>query len=195
MTVIQLTCFFLIDISLIACNLFFRNPCTLNSFIADYVKEVFLGRHHVMVATTIDTATKGSEAWRATTPPEVMKDLGLSRPLLQVRPCIIFTLIPQTLNNEIIKPMKYFFIKLSGEFQSTVKVEQCVAELRSLMIALPLQGEHFCTLALNVLHNYRETCNAAYRGIIQPDSEDKRICSAAWLKDDDISRFIKYVLS
>lgn len=154
-----------------------------------------MGRHHVMVATTIDTATKGSEAWRATTPPEVMKDLGLSRPLLQVRPCIIFTLIPQTLNNEIIKPMKYFFIKLSGEFQSTVKVEQCVAELRSLMIALPLQGEHFCTLALNVLHNYRETCNAAYRGIIQPDSEDKRICSAAWLKDDDISRFIKYVLS
>ncbi|XP_043286055.1 exocyst complex component 4 isoform X2 [Venturia canescens] len=132
-------------------------PCTLNSFIADYVKEMFLGKHHVMVATTIDTATKGSEAWRATTPPELMKDLGLTRPLLQ----------------------------------STVKVEQCVAELRSLMIALPLQGEHFCTLALNVLHNYRETCNAAYRGIIQPDSEDKRICSAAWLKDDDISRFIK----
>ena len=63
---------------------FFRSPCTLNSFIADYVKEVFLGRHHVIVATTIDTATKDPEAWRATTPPEVMKDLGLTRPLLQV---------------------------------------------------------------------------------------------------------------
>ena len=82
---------------------------------------------------------------------------------------------------------------LNYSLQSTVKVEQCVSELRSLMIALPLQGEHFCTLALNVLHNYRETCQAAYRGIVQPDSEDKKICSAAWLKDDDISRFIKYV--
>ncbi|XP_015108792.1 exocyst complex component 4 [Diachasma alloeum] len=133
------------------------NPCTLNSFIADYVKEVFLGRHHVMVATTIDAATKGSDAWSATTPPELMKELGLTRPLLQ----------------------------------STVEVERCVSELRSLMISLPLQAEHFCTLALNVLHNYRETCQGAYRGIIQPDSEDKRICSAAWLKDDDISRFIK----
>jgi hypothetical protein len=28
---------------------------------------------------------------------------------------------------------------------------------------------------------------------VQPDSEDKRICSAAWLKDEDISRFIKWV--
>ncbi|XP_015592198.1 exocyst complex component 4 isoform X2 [Cephus cinctus] len=134
-----------------------KNPCTLNAFIADYVKEVYLGRHHVLVATTIDAATKSPEAWRATTSPELMKEIGLTRPLLQ----------------------------------STVKVEQCLAELRSLMIALPLQGEHFCTLALNVLHNYRETCQAAYRGIVQPDSEDKRVCSAAWLKDDDISRFIK----
>lgn len=132
-------------------------PCTLNSFIADYVKEVFLGRHHVMVATTIDAATKGSDAWSATTSPELMKELGLSRALLL----------------------------------STVEVERCVSELKLLMISLPLQAEHFCTLALNVLHNYRETCHGAYRGIIQPDSEDKRICSAAWLKDDDISRFIK----
>ncbi|XP_012280945.1 exocyst complex component 4 [Orussus abietinus] len=133
------------------------NPSTLSCFLADYVKEVYLGRHHVLVATTIDAATKNSDAWRATTSSEVMKELGLSRPLLQ----------------------------------STVKVQQCVTELRSLMIALPLQGEHFCTLVLNVLHNYRETCQTAYRGIVHPESEDKKICSAAWLKDDDISRFIK----
>ncbi|KAH0550385.1 exocyst complex component 4 [Cotesia glomerata] len=133
------------------------NSCTLNSFIADYIKEEFLGRHHIMVATTIDAATKASDAWQTITPPEVMKDLGLARPLLQ----------------------------------SAVKVEQCIAELRSLMIALPLQGEHFCTLALNILHNYRETCQSAYRNIIQSGNEDRKICSAAWLKDDDISRFIK----
>lgn len=62
----------------------FRNSCTLNTFIADYVKEVYLGRHHVIVATAIDTATKSQEAWRATTSPELMKELGLARPLLQV---------------------------------------------------------------------------------------------------------------
>ncbi|KAG8039773.1 hypothetical protein G9C98_000502, partial [Cotesia typhae] len=133
------------------------NFCTLNSFIADYIKEEFLGRHHIMVATTIDAATKASDAWQTITPPEIMKDLGLTRPLLQ----------------------------------STVKVEQCIAELRALMIALPLQSEHFCTLALNILHNYRETCQSAYRNIIQSGNEDRKICSAAWLKDDDISRFIK----
>ncbi|XP_033211207.1 exocyst complex component 4 isoform X2 [Belonocnema kinseyi] len=131
--------------------------CSLNIFITDYVKEMYLARHHIHVATTIDTATRSPDAWSAVTAPEVMRSLGVTRPLLQ----------------------------------STVKVQQCVLELRSLMVALPLQGEHFCTLALNVLHNYRETCQAAYRGIVQRDGEVKRICSAAWLKDDDISRFIK----
>ncbi|XP_014206548.1 exocyst complex component 4 [Copidosoma floridanum] len=131
--------------------------CTLSNFLADYVKEVYLGRHHVLVATTIETATKSTDAWRATTSPEQMKDLRLIRPLLQ----------------------------------STVKVQQCVAELRLLIIALPLQGEHFCTLTLNVLHNYRETCQETYRSIVQPDRHDRLICSAAWLKDEDINRFIK----
>ena len=72
-----------------------------------------------------------------------------------------------------------------------VKVQQCVAEIRQLMIALPLQGDHFCTLALNILHNYRETCLNAYRSIVQPDRHDRSICSATWLKDEDIIRLIK----
>ncbi|XP_011498011.1 PREDICTED: exocyst complex component 4 [Ceratosolen solmsi marchali] len=134
-----------------------NSMCTLSNFLADYVKEVYLGRHHVLVATTIEAATKSPDSWLATTSPELMRDIGLNRPLLQ----------------------------------STVKVQQCVAELRLLMIALPLQGEHFCTLVLNVLHNYRETCQNAYRDIVQPDRHDRLICSAAWLKDEDISRFIK----
>ena len=63
----------------------YRSPaCTLSNFLADYVKEVYLGRHHVLVATTIETATKSPDAWRATTSPELMRDLGLNRPLLQV---------------------------------------------------------------------------------------------------------------
>ena len=32
---------------------------------------------------------------------------------------------------------------------------------------------------------------AAYRGVVQPESEDKRIISAQWAKDDDIARFLK----
>lgn len=132
-------------------------PCTLNAFLSDYIKEVFLGRHHMMVAAGIECATKSVDAWRATTNPEVMRGLGLSRPLLQ----------------------------------STVTVERCIQDLRELMLALPAYAEHFLSIICNILHNYRETCQAAYRGIVQPDSEDKRICSAAWLKDEDISRFIK----
>lgn len=44
-----------------------------------------------------------------------------------------------------------------------------------------------CTL----LGKYRENCQAAYRGIVQPETEDKRIYSVAWLKDEDICRFLK----
>nr|CAD7203089.1 unnamed protein product [Timema douglasi] len=133
------------------------SSCTLNAFLADYVKEVFLGRHHVLVASSIETATKSTDAWRATTNPELMRSLGVNRPLLQ----------------------------------STVTVERCIQDLKELMQALPMYAEHFLTIICNILCNYRETCQAAYRGIVQPDSEDKRICSAAWLKDEDISRFIK----
>ena len=38
---------------------------------------------------------------------------------------------------------------------------------------------------------YKEICLAAYRGLVQPESEDKRIISAQWAKDDDISRFLR----
>ncbi|XP_067012482.2 exocyst complex component 4 isoform X2 [Anabrus simplex] len=132
-------------------------PCTLNAFLADYVKEVFLGRHHSLVVRSIETATKAPDAWRATTSPDQMRCLGLSRPLLQ----------------------------------STVTVERCIRDLHELMQALPAYAEHFLSIICNILRSYRETCQAAYRGTVQPDSEDKRVCSAAWLKDEDISRFIK----
>ena len=37
----------------------------------------------------------------------------------------------------------------------------------------------------------QEICLAAYRGVVQPDSEDKRIISAQWATDEDISRLLK----
>ena len=38
---------------------------------------------------------------------------------------------------------------------------------------------------------FKEICGAAYRGLLQPEAEDKRIISAQWAKDEDISRFLK----
>lgn len=60
------------------------SPCTLYVFLADYVKEVFLGNHHSKVVKTIEATTKSPDAWRTTTTPDTIKKLSLSRPLLQV---------------------------------------------------------------------------------------------------------------
>lgn len=64
-------------------------------------------------------------------------------------------------------------------------------ESRDLMRSLPLYGERILKDICAVLKEYRDTCIAAYRGIVQPHTEERRICSAAWLKDEDISRFLK----
>lgn len=77
--------------------------------------------------------------------------------------------------------------------QSSISVWQSIEELRWLLGALPLYADHFVSMMCNTLMNYRETCQAAYRGITQPDSEDKRIISATWAKDEDISRFLRYL--
>jgi hypothetical protein len=44
-----------------------------------------------------------------------------------------------------------------------------------------------------MLLRYSETCQAAYRGLVQPDSEDKRVISATWAKDEDIHRFLRFL--
>ena len=43
----------------------------------------------------------------------------------------------------------------------------------------------------DILLEYKEICGAAFRGLVQPEAEDKRIISAQWAKDEDISRFLK----
>lgn len=72
-------------------------------------------------------------------------------------------------------------------------MEDSVQEMYRLMEALPSHAGSLLGVSVNVIHSYRETCQAAYRGIVQPHPEDKRVCSAAWLNDDDISRFLKWV--
>ena len=44
-----------------------------------------------------------------------------------------------------------------------------------------------------MLLRYGETCQASYRSLVQPDSEDKRVISATWAKDEDIHRFLRYI--
>lgn len=71
-----------------------------------------------------------------------------------------------------------------------------MGELRQLMEALPQFSQHFLGMACNMLLRYCETCQAAYRGLVhQPDSEDKRVISATWAKDEDIHRFLRHSCS
>lgn len=75
--------------------------------------------------------------------------------------------------------------------QSTARVERCLIETKQLIQDLPFYSEELLKTVCSVLKDYREICQAAYRGIVQPDTEDKRIYSVTWLKDEDISRFLK----
>lgn len=75
--------------------------------------------------------------------------------------------------------------------QSTVLVENQITETKWLIHDLPNYHEDLLKMVCNLLKTYRETCQAAYRGIVQPETEDKRIYSVTWLKDEDISRFLK----
>ncbi|XP_073999429.1 exocyst complex component secretory 8 [Rhodnius prolixus] len=132
-------------------------PCTLNTFVNDYVKDVFIGRVQSRILLKIETATKSSDAWRAATTPQIATEMGLFRPLLL----------------------------------STVQVSDSIRELELLLDCLPHHKIQILEILVGLIRGYTETCYAAYRGIVQPEPEDKRLCSAAWLKDEDINRFLK----
>ncbi|XP_070072570.1 exocyst complex component 4 isoform X1 [Drosophila takahashii] len=92
----------------------------------------------------------------------------------------------------IISPEEIKALNLSRPLlQSTVMVERRLMETKKLIQDLPCYSEDLLKMVCALLKAYREICQAAYRGIVQPDSEDKRIYSVAWLKDEDISRFLK----
>ncbi|KAI8129471.1 Exocyst complex component 4 [Lucilia cuprina] len=92
----------------------------------------------------------------------------------------------------IIMPEEMKLMNLSRPIlQSTARVERCLIETKQLIQDLPFYSEELLKTVCSVLKDYREICQAAYRGIVQPDTEDKRIYSVTWLKDEDISRFLK----
>lgn len=75
--------------------------------------------------------------------------------------------------------------------QSTVTVDRSVLELKELMTDLPDYADQFLNMICTVLRGYRDTCHNAYRGIVQYDADEKRVISAMWAKDEDISRFLR----
>ncbi|KAK7110453.1 hypothetical protein V1264_014325 [Littorina saxatilis] len=75
--------------------------------------------------------------------------------------------------------------------QSTVTVDESIGELQELMMALPDYADQFLTMVCNVLREYRDKCHSAYRDIVQHGADDRRVISAMWAKDEDISRFLR----
>ncbi|XP_037021690.2 exocyst complex component 4 [Artibeus jamaicensis] len=73
--------------------------------------------------------------------------------------------------------------------QSTIIVEKTVQDLTNLMHDLSAYSDQFLSMVCVKLQEYKDTCAAAYRGIVQ--SEEKLVISASWAKDDDISRLLK----
>lgn len=135
-----------------------KQQSSLNMFLANYVKESFLARgHNLSLQIAIDSLSKSHDAWRLIISPEEMKNLGMTRPLLQ----------------------------------STVEITGKITETKNLLHELPDYSDELLKHVCSLLKTYRETCQAAYRGIVQPDAEDKRIQSVTWLNDEDISRFLK----
>ncbi|XP_004626596.1 exocyst complex component 4 [Octodon degus] len=73
--------------------------------------------------------------------------------------------------------------------QSTIIVEKTVQDLMNLMHDLSAYSDQFLNMVCVKLQEYKDTCSAAYRSIVQ--SEEKLVISASWAKDDDISRLLK----
>ncbi|OCT89261.1 exocyst complex component 4 [Xenopus laevis] len=73
--------------------------------------------------------------------------------------------------------------------QSTVIVEKTVQDLMNLMRDLSAYSDQFLNMVCVKLQEYKDTCSAAFRTIVQ--SEEKLVISASWAKDDDITRLLK----
>lgn len=158
------------------------HPNTFNEFVATHVKEVFLAKgHNRNLQNTIESLSKNHDAWRAIITPEEMKAFGLNRPLLQS------TVVVESSELTIIHIIEV----ISSHFIYFFLVE--ITETKNLIRDLPNYSEDLLKMVCSLLKTYRETCQAAYRGIVQPETEDKRIYSVAWLKDEDICRFLKLV--
>ncbi|XP_065316827.1 exocyst complex component 4-like isoform X1 [Gordionus sp. m RMFG-2023] len=70
-------------------------------------------------------------------------------------------------------------------------VDRCVNELRDIIRDMPDYSNQFLLMNCKILQSYKDVCLNAYKNIVQPETEDKRIISATWAKDEDINRFLR----
>jgi exocyst complex component 4 len=66
-----------------------------------------------------------------------------------------------------------------------------VQEIITLSKELPSHSDQLIKILESLLSSYIEACQNAYSGIVQPESEDKGVISATWIKDEDIQRLLK----
>ena len=57
--------------------------CTLYAFLMDYIKDVFLGQIRVDNGDALNSASVSLDSWKAITDSDILRDLGVQRPLLQ----------------------------------------------------------------------------------------------------------------
>jgi len=130
---------------------------TLQAFVREFIKNVYLDQVLFNIQSTIELATRGTEAQRSTIDLRTQKELQVPKPLLY----------------------------------STVTVARNIIELCNLMRDLPDYADQFLNMICKILQAYRETCHDCYKNVVMNEAEEKRIISATWAKDEDISRFLR----
>ena len=75
--------------------------------------------------------------------------------------------------------------------QSTVVADQCMWFLYDLFCSLDSYHEHFLTMACSILQEYKEMSIQSYRGVVQPNSEDQRIVSASWVRENEVNEYLQ----
>ncbi|GIY18448.1 exocyst complex component 4 [Caerostris extrusa] len=86
--------------------------------------------------------------------------------------------------------LKHFTAK-TAILKSTLVLNSCLTEMEEYINALPDYSSYFLQLICHVLQSYKNLSNSAYKSLIYPDSEDQRIFSLTWTRDEDISRLLR----
>ncbi|XP_021371891.1 exocyst complex component 4-like isoform X1 [Mizuhopecten yessoensis] len=136
---------------------------SLQAFVTDFVQDIFLGQVHYSVKNSIEAATIVDEEEQCFDSLRHVVDHKTQRDLGVSRPLLT----------------------------STVIVDKNIQDLQELMQDLPTYADQFLNMICNILKDYRDTCHTAYRGMVQYDADEKRMISAMWAKDEDISRFLR----
>jgi exocyst complex component 4 len=75
--------------------------------------------------------------------------------------------------------------------KSTVQVARSIQELCALIHDLPDYADQFVNMICKILQEYLDICHNAYQDYVSGVSDDRRITSASWVKDDDINRLLR----